>query len=107
MTNHSVEVDKTCTKCKARKPVSSFERRGGGRLGYQARCKACRQERRNQLRAENIDLALEREQRWCEANRDKMRDADMRSYYYRANILKGDATLAEVERIATYMRARL
>jgi hypothetical protein len=81
---------KTCTKCKACKPLTEFYRRGSGAVSHCKQCKKAHQqgaeqmamarERRNRWAAANPESNREAKRRWRERNRDHARAIDRTKY---------------------------
>lgn len=62
--------EKTCTKCHSRKPLSDYHRQKRSHDGYHARCKACRCERNKQERRENPERVRTREKAAYSRNKE-------------------------------------
>lgn len=77
MTSEPV-AEKRCKTCGQVKPVTDFYRGTGYPDGYRARCKACCGKDTRTRRAENHDVALERDARYREENRELIRERGLR-----------------------------
>ena len=90
---------KTCTKCGETKPLDDFHRHRGKSDGRRSWCRECAVERQRRYYEENRDKVRERQRRWREANRDKVLERKRR--YYEANrdkVLEYDRRYREANR---------
>lgn len=62
---------KTCSHCKAEKPLTEFHRNKSVASGYQSECKSCRKERAAKWNVEHKGIATERSRAYREKHPDR------------------------------------
>lgn len=72
---------KVCSQCGVSKPLSDYHKNKGARLGVKAACKACTNARRRSKRQESPHVYRERNRRYRERNRGKVRDNYLRKNF--------------------------
>lgn len=61
-------MSKSCTACRAEKPLSSFYKQKLGRLGFDSQCKSCRNSWRRDWGKKNRERETENARKWRKAN---------------------------------------